>query len=717
MKSGRDSGSQGDEAHDLREISGAAKEIVERLKNKGEITKDEILAQWGWLSDEKLYAVLQSIILDSRNVEKGPPITGGFIAKIRRVSPIVKEIMEHFNNKGEITKDEILTHWPLFKNENRYAELQKIIPDDRIEKGPGGVGGFIAKKRMGSLPDESLSANLLLKDELEEMTVNRLCELFDHKTLEGFLGSSFLYIIRETRKRKKGEDRRGTKKELALALIVRHGVDLLADANIRKEIASKCGLKFPQKWYPGKNTAIEFIKGAGLPPQLAGVETPEGRPDYEYLEGHFILAPLADFQKEVKEKIVEKIKRPSSKAIVTLPTGAGKTRVAVEAVRDCLTELNEGSYNPGKKAIIWLAHTEELCEQACVCFKQVWGSSSDICGLHLVRFWGKYKKDFNGYHQTFKAKLAEPCVLVSTPQCIVNIIESGGGAQNADSLFGIIDESLRLMIIDEAHRAAAPSYRKILKAFNKQAPLLGLTATPFRDVFLGDESREGTEDLKEIFKNLVEPTQTLGDNPRLQLQKRKILATPEFVEIETPAKIRIPSLPSQSNLFFTDEEIGRIDDIMAREADALPRRLAILEKILPIARSENNSILYFGPSVKDAEQMAFLLRQENIASAVVSGDTRDSTRRQMVAEFKAGKIRVLCNCEVLTTGFDAPRVTHVVMARPTVSLVLYEQMIGRGLRGVKFGGTDSCKIINCKDNFPLGRPELGYEAARQIWGS
>ncbi|MBF0292504.1 MAG: hypothetical protein HQK86_10160, partial [Nitrospinae bacterium] len=199
-------------------------------------------------------------------------------------------------------------------------------------------------------------------------------------------------------------------------------------------------------------------------------------------------------------------------------------------------------------------------------------------------------------------------------------------------------------------------------------------------------------------------------------QRRKILATPEFIEIETPAKIRIPNSLNQQASFFTDEEIGRIDDIMAREADALPRRLAILEKMLPLARAANNSILYFGPSVKDAEQMAFLLRQENIASAVVSGDTRDSTRRQMVAEFKEGKIRVLCNCEVLTTGFDAPRVTHVVMARPTVSLVLYEQIIGRGLRGSKFGGTDTCKIINCKDNFPLGRPELGYEATRLVWG-
>jgi superfamily II DNA or RNA helicase len=71
---------------------------------------------------------------------------------------------------------------------------------------------------------------------------------------------------------------------------------------------------------------------------------------------------------------------------------------------------------------------------------------------------------------------------------------------------------------------------------------------------------------------------------------------------------------------------------------------------------------------------------------------------------------------VLATGFDAPRVTHVVVARPTVSQVLYEQMIGRGMRGKKFGGTDVCVILDCVDEMsgPV-RPELGYRRFRRVW--
>ena len=120
----------------------------------------------------------------------------------------------------------------------------------------------------------------------------------------------------------------------------------------------------------------------------------------------------------------------------------------------------------------------------------------------------------------------------------------------------------------------------------------------------------------------------------------------------------------------------------------------VFEHLLPLARDPGHLILYFGPSVRDAECMAFLLRQAAVPAAVVSGVTRDVTRRQVVSEFKQGELRVLCNCEVLTTGFDAPRVTHVVMARPDRSRVLYEQIVGRGLRGPRFGGTETCVVVD-----------------------
>ncbi|MFN8753109.1 MAG: DEAD/DEAH box helicase, partial [Betaproteobacteria bacterium] len=134
-----------------------------------------------------------------------------------------------------------------------------------------------------------------------------------------------------------------------------------------------------------------------------------------------------------------------------------------------------------------------------------------------------------------------------------------------------------------------------------------------------------------------------------------------------------------------------------------------------LCANPGHRIIYFGPSVLDAECMAFLLRSRGIAAAFVSGGTRDVTRRRLITEFREGALQVLCNCEVLTTGFDAPRVTHVVMARPTVSQVLYEQMVGRGLRGPGFGGTASCVIVDLEDNYRSDRPVLGYQAFRELW--
>jgi hypothetical protein len=150
-------------------------------------------------------------------------------------------------------------------------------------------------------------------------------------------------------------------------------------------------------------------------------------------------------------------------------------------------------------------------------------------------------------------------------------------------------------------------------------------------------------------------------------------------------------------------------------SEAIPYYDRLRHGLLSICEDPQAQVLYFGPSVPDAECMAFLLHSRRIPAAFVSGTTRDVTRRKVIADFKSGAVKVLCNCEVLTTGFDAPRVTHVVMARPTVSQVLYEQMIGRGLRDARFGGIERCVIVDLEDNYRSDRPTLGYQAFRELW--
>ncbi|MGH9335489.1 MAG: helicase-related protein, partial [Vicinamibacteria bacterium] len=98
----------------------------------------------------------------------------------------------------------------------------------------------------------------------------------------------------------------------------------------------------------------------------------------------------------------------------------------------------------------------------------------------------------------------------------------------------------------------------------------------------------------------------------------------------------------------TSDDLERIDRALKIRADQPRRRIAILEHVVRLAKDPGNSILYFGPSVGDAECMAYLLRERGIRASVVSANTRDVTRRNLIEQFRQHKLTVLCNCEVLT---------------------------------------------------------------------
>ena len=120
-----------------------------------------------------------------------------------------------------------------------------------------------------------------------------------------------------------------------------------------------------------------------------------------------------------------------------------------------------------------------------------------------------------------------------------------------------------------------------------------------------------------------------------------------------------------------------------------------------IEASAERAILFFTNSVAHAEEMAARLSLAGIVAAAISGSTPTVARRYFLDRFQGGQIRVLCNHSVLTTGFDAPRTDMVLIARQVFSPVRYMQMVGRGLRGEKNGGTASCRIVTVVDN--LGR--------------
>ena len=125
--------------------------------------------------------------------------------------------------------------------------------------------------------------------------------------------------------------------------------------------------------------------------------------------------------------------------------------------------------------------------------------------------------------------------------------------------------------------------------------------------------------------------------------------------------------------------------------------------------------LIFATSVEHSRIIAALLTSQGVPSRAVSADTGSSTRRQIVEEFRNGTIKVLVNYGVFREGFDAPKTRVIIVARPVYSPNLYFQMIGRGLRGTKNGGNDSCLILNVRDNIENYQRRLAFSELDWLW--
>ena len=125
--------------------------------------------------------------------------------------------------------------------------------------------------------------------------------------------------------------------------------------------------------------------------------------------------------------------------------------------------------------------------------------------------------------------------------------------------------------------------------------------------------------------------------------------------------------------------------------------------------------LIFATSVEHAKTVAALLNSRGIKSRAVSGETESSIRRRVVEEFRRGEIKALVNYGVFREGFDAPKTRAIVVARPVYSPNLYFQMIGRGLRGEKNGGSNRCLILNVQDNIQNFQGALAFSELDWLW--
>ena len=497
---------------------------------------------------------------------------------------------------------------------------------------------------------------------------------------------------------------------LITLLVELASVDLLSDRGLRRLIAGNCdrlrlqrlhnyqssvrgGQSYRsqvdavarRKWHPGKSWATHFVHTLRLPPAYAGFKVEQALPDTLDVEPCITLPALRDFQEELQEQLTEVLNRQKgdNRAILTLPTGAGKTRTAAEA----LLTWQKSQQEP--QIILWIAQSDELCEQAVQSFREVWFDLGHRRGsfrrtLTIGRLWG----DRN-------ASPFECGVVVASIQKLHAAVRGAGQEMTPEEL-EVIGEETGVVVIDEAHRALAPSYGSVLNALgisfrSKQSTtaLLGLTATPRR------ASEDETVRLRRRFHDRILIAPSLGQDPVQTLRAQGVLARIDYESLDYDAKRIDLSTNKTHDQYYVDfDDIH--PEVLRKLGEEHRRNRRILERLLEL--DPRWPTLLFACSTQHAQAMASLLQRGGRSAACVLGTTRPATRRSLIERFRDGNLSVLCNYGVLTTGFDAPKVRCVVVARPTASPILYEQMVGRGLRGPEFGGTKQCLVIDVDDN-------------------
>lgn len=439
-------------------------------------------------------------------------------------------------------------------------------------------------------------------------------------------------------------------------------------------------------------------------------------PDDEDVVPSAPLPPLHDYQSGAYDRLRSQLARRARgrTALLSLPTGAGKTRVVVEAICDHLAETGDEGQDG---VVLWIAHSSELQMQAWECFRSVWqvpphrhrkeAPIRRIQPLRLVRLWGSRNPE------TIEDGVPGPEILVASIDQLASWLR-----REPAILDRIRSRNLLCAVIDEAHGVITQEFRMVLEALGLKverrwlpkpgAPLLiGLTATPWRKSEVQDAA------LRRFFSSHLVTPSVLGNKPVEHLQKRGILSN------VVPDRIRIDNIPKLSHQQLAHVE--RFHDLPSEYIDKLAhlasRNREILRRLLRLAVSCKT--LVFACSIEHAETLAACLNSAcgpGTAVAVTSATPR-AERSLVIEHFRGrGGPRFLCTVGVLAAGFDAPKVGAVVITRPTMSAALYEQMVGRGLRGPKNGGTETCRVIDVQDE---GLPDgiLSYARVIGRWTS
>ena len=397
---------------------------------------------------------------------------------------------------------------------------------------------------------------------------------------------------------------------------------------------------------------------------------------------------LFDYQEDMKARI-EKALCLHRSVMAQMPTGTGKTVLLASVVESFLREHSNCK--------VWIvAHRRELVSQIRETIERVFSKITP--SLFTLKEGSTSHPDplsSGAREETAPPRRSEPLrskvggPSKVSPDCLsasaFNVPIKAVSIQWLSKHYDEIEEEPGLIVIDEAHHALAKTYKEMWERFPK-AKFLGLTATPCR------LNGKGFTDLFDV---LVQS----WDVPEFISKGR--LATYDFVSIKSDGVTQ--------RLIDSLQKRGADGDYQNKEMDMLLNKKPSIERLyrsLEEFGKDRKGIVY-AINISHAQKITKLYQEHGVKAIAIDSKTPATERQQDIEAFKKGDIQVLVNVDIFSEGFDCPDVEFVQLARPTLSLAKYLQMVGRGLRVAK--GKKNCVII---DNVGLYRV---FGLPSQVW--
>lgn len=449
-------------------------------------------------------------------------------------------------------------------------------------------------------------------------------------------------------------------------------IDLLPLSKLR-ELATRLGVEQGKDPYGAVRQTASLDSSVSVLHSFFGVVRPKGLSRDMIPKPKNVKPSYALFahQRSAVQRVNALLSNPPHKAVLHMPTGSGKTRTAMHLVADLLNEKEN-------TVVCWLAYSEELLEQAASEFESAWQALGNR-PLTIYRYWG---------NRTLEVEQIRDGIIVS------GLSKMDGLSRRDPACFLRLADRTRLTIIDEAHQAIAPTYHGVLTSLYTKRPmnaLLGLTATPGRTWADIEEDQK----LSDFFDGNKVALEVEGfNNPVDYLIEEGYLAKPIFRTLNSEADWELSK--DDISLLAGDGEFP--NQLLQRLGADVQRNFEIIRAAEELAERHRRTIV-FAPSVQSAQRIAAVLRLRDVHSEVITGTSNPYLRMQAIRRYRSEGSRpmVLLNYGVLTAGFDAPSTSAAIIARPTKSLVLYSQMVGRATRGPRANGNVCAEVVTVAD--------------------